>query len=155
MIYIVLPILAGFIATAGITLTLWLINKTGWTNADMVRAIGSLFTKDINNSLRIGLFVHFVGGIIISGVYLHILSILKLTLIIEYLLVGSILGFVHGFILSFGIVIFAEHHPVKEFQEADFEVAIAHILGHVAYGLIIGAIFAVLQIQGMNLSPAV
>ena len=57
---ILMPIVAGFIATVGITGVLWAINKSGWTNADMIRAIGSFFTKSYENALRIGLIIHFI-----------------------------------------------------------------------------------------------
>ncbi|RMF61100.1 MAG: hypothetical protein D6748_02530 [Calditrichaeota bacterium] len=154
MQYIVLPIIGGFIATIGITTVLWLIDKSGWTRADMVRAVGSFFTKSYENSLKIGLAVHFAAGILISGVYLHILSLLQLNNAVLLTGMGGLLGFVHGFIVSFGIVIFAEHHPVKQFKEADFQVALAHLLGHIVYGLILGLFFAVLQKLGVDLSPA-
>ncbi len=36
---ILMPIIAGLIATTGITAVLWAINKTGWTNSDKVRAL--------------------------------------------------------------------------------------------------------------------
>lgn len=152
---ILIPIVAGFIATGGITLVLWAINKSGWTNADMIRAIGSLFTKSLNNALRIGLVVHFTAGIIISAVYLHILSILNPENLVSLIFIGGIIGFVHGFVFSFGMVILAEHHPVEQFQEADFEVAVAHILGHVVYGLLMGLIFGILRAIGVDVSPGI
>ncbi len=152
---LVIPIIAGFIATAGITGVLWLIDKTGWTKADMVRALGSLFTKSYENSLKVGLVIHFMAGIIISAVYLHILSILSLTSLVSAVFVGGIIGFVHGFAFSFVMVIIAEQHPVPEFQQADFHVAVAHILGHIVYGMIIGAIFALLAMAGVDVSPGI
>ncbi len=155
MKYILLPIFGGFIATLGITLVLWIIDKTGWTKADMVRAVGCLFTKSLDNALKIGLMIHFTAGIIISGVYLHVLSLLNLPNFLSTVIVGALIGFVHGFVVGFGIVIFAEHHPVEQFQEADFQVAVAHVVGHIVYGLLLGIIFATLQKMGMDLSPAI
>jgi hypothetical protein len=152
---VIIPIIAGIVATGGITAVLWIINKTGWTKADMVRAVGSLFTKKIENALKAGLVMHFLAGIIISGIYLHILSILNLQNAAGIIFVGGIMGFIHGFIFSFVMVIYAEHHPVKEFQEADFEVAIAHVLGHIVYGLLIGAMFAILRAMGVDVSPGI
>ena len=35
---VLMPIVSGFVATAGITAVLWAINRSGWTNPDMVRA---------------------------------------------------------------------------------------------------------------------
>lgn len=150
----IIPIVAGCIATIGITSVLWLIDKTGWANADMVRAVGSLFTKELENSLRVGLAIHFVAGIIISAVYLHLLSMLNVVALVPAVMVGATIGFVHGFVFSFIMVILAEQHPVKQFQVADFHVAVAHVLGHIVYGMIIGAIFAYLASIGVDVSPA-
>ena len=150
---IVIPILAGFLGSAGITLVMWAFNKSDWTNADMVRAVGGLFTRKYENALQVGLVMHFSAGIIISGLYLHVLSLLSFENLIAYLLIGGVIGFVHGFIFSFVMVIFAEHHPLPQFKEADFEVAIAHIAGHVVYGLIIGTVFWTLKANGFDVSP--
>ena len=111
---ILMPICAGFIATAGITLVLWAINKTGWTNADMIRAIGSFFTKSYERSLGIGLVIHFGQGLIVR---------------------------------------FADVHPVKEFQRADYQVAIAHTIGHVVYGMLMGAAFGTMRLLGFDVTP--
>lgn len=152
---ILIPLIAGSIATVGITVVLWLITKSGWTNADMVRAVGSLFTKKYENALKVGLVIHFLSGIIISAVYLHILSLLNVTTFFTAFCVGGVIGFVHGFAFSFIIVVAAEQHPLEKFQEADFQVALAHIVGHVVYGMIIGAIFAVLASVGIDVSPGI
>ena len=117
---ILIPIIAGFLATAGITAVLWMINRTGWTNADMVRAVGSLFTRSPKYATRVGFLMHFTAGIIISGVYLHVLSLLNLPNVWALIFVGSVIGFVHGFVFSFIMVIFAEHHPVELFPGSGF-----------------------------------
>ncbi|RMH78695.1 MAG: hypothetical protein D6681_19845, partial [Calditrichaeota bacterium] len=136
--YVLIPVVAGGIATGMMTLVLWIIDRTGWTRADMVRAIGSLFTKNYQNALWPGLVTHFTAGIIFSGIYLHILSLLNLPSFIGVIFVGGVIGFIQGFAFSFIMVIMAEHHPIEEFQEADFEVAVAHVLGHIVYGMAIG-----------------
>ncbi len=150
---ILMPIVAGFIATIGITSVLWAIDKSGWTKADMVRAIGSFFTKSLDNALRIGLLIHFVGGIVFAAVYLHILSILGPQDMVSEILMGGVLGLGQGFIVSYGIIKFADIHPVAAFQEADYQVALAHIVGHVVYGMLIGLLFGVFRIMGYDVSP--
>lgn len=151
--YIYIPIIAGFIGTSGITAFLWAIDKSGLATADMVRAVGSLFTKTYENALRVGLVVHFTAGIIISAIYLHFLSILNLPGFLSLVFIGGIIGFVHGFVFSFVMVIMSEHHPVEKFRQMDFQVALAHVFGHVIYGGLIGATFATLKFIGINLTP--
>ncbi len=100
---ILMPIVAGFIATIGITSVLWAIDKSGWTKADMVRAIGSFFTKSLDNALRIGLLIHFVGGIVFAAVYLHILSILGPQDMVSEILMGGVLGLGQGLLSAMAL----------------------------------------------------
>ncbi len=152
---ILMPIFAGLIATTGITAVLWAINKTGWTNADMVRAIGGFFTKSHKNALGIGLAIHFVNGIIIAAVYLHALSILKLSNLGFEIFFGGLIGFGQGLIVGWCIVRFADVHPVEQFQDADFQVAAAHTVGHIVYGMLMGAAFGTMRLMGLDVSPGI
>ena len=152
---VLMPIFAGFIATGGMTAFLWTINKTGWTNADMVRAIGSLVTKSHENALRVGLIIHFVTGMTIATLYLHTLSLLYLSSLVAEILMGGVLGFFQGFVVGWGIIRFAHRHPVEPFQKADYQVAIAHIIGHIVYGLLIGAVFGIMRLSGFDVSPGI
>ena len=152
---ILMPIFAGFIATGGITFVLWAINKSSWTNADMVRAVGSFFTRSYHNALQVGLFIHFIAGMVIAGVYLHVLSILNPAGILSLIFIGGFIGFGHGFVVSYGIVKFAHLHPLEEFRKADYQVAIAHIIGHVVYGLMMGLIFGIFRAMGFDVTPGI
>ena len=51
MANVILTIIAGLIGTGGMTLVMWLIQKSGMANADMVRAIGSIFSRNLDESL--------------------------------------------------------------------------------------------------------
>ncbi len=150
---VLMPIVAGLIATGGMTAFLWAINRTGWTNADMVRAVGSLVTKSYDNGLRVGLVIHFVNGIIFAAVYLHLLSTLHLTNWGFEIFGGGVIGLFQGFVVAWGIIRFSHRHPVEQFKEADYKVALAHLVGHVIYGLLIGAIFGLMRLSGLDVSP--
>ncbi len=152
---VLMPIVAGFIATGGMTAFLWSINRTGWANADMVRAVGSLVTKSYDNALRVGLIIHFVNGIIIAAAYLHLLSLLYLTNLGFAIFGGGVIGLFQGFVVGWGIIRFAHRHPVEQFKEADYQVAIAHLIGHVIYGLLIGAIFGIMRLSGFDVTPGI
>ncbi len=55
---------------------------------------------------------------------------------------GAFGGFVHGFIVSYFLVIeISGRHPVEAYRSAGFEVAIAHIVGHTAFGAMVGYAF--------------
>ncbi len=150
---VLMPIVAGVIATGGMTAFLWSINRTGWTNADMVRAVGSLFTKSYDKALGVGLAIHFVNGILFAGVYLHLLSTLHLTNLGFEIFGGGVIGLFQGFVVGWGIIRFSHRHPVEQFKESDYKVALAHLVGHVIYGLLIGAIFGMMRLSGFDVSP--
>ncbi|MCK4892337.1 MAG: hypothetical protein KAJ16_02810 [Calditrichia bacterium] len=138
---IVTMIEAGIIATAGMTALLWLFDKTGKINANMVRAIGSAVTRSAETSLWPGLIIQFVSGILFAFIYMTALNMLQLQGILSLVIAGGVIGFAHGFAFSFVMVILAEHHPVEKFQNAGFQVAIVHFLAHIVYGLLVGLVF--------------
>jgi hypothetical protein len=58
------------------------------------------------------------------------------------------IGLFHGVAFAFVLVIsVAEHHPLEQFRDAGFEVAIAHLAGHIIYGLIVGTMVGILGIR--------
>jgi len=138
---IVTIIEAGIIATAGMTIFLWIFDKTGKTNANMVRAVGSAVTRSIETSLWPGLIIQFVSGIVFAFIYITALKMLQLQAVSSLVIAGGVIGFGHGFAFSFVMVILAEHHPVEKFQNAGFQVAIVHFLAHIVYGILVGLVF--------------
>jgi hypothetical protein len=137
---IITIIKAGIIATAGMTVLLWLFDKTGKVNANMVRALGSALTRSVETSLWPGLIIQFVSGILFAFVYMTALNMLQLQEISSLVIAGGVIGFAHGFAFSFVMVILAEHHPVEKFQNAGFQVAIIHFLAHIVYGVLVGLV---------------
>ena len=121
----------------------------------MVRAIGSFFTKSYENALGIGLAIHFVNGVIIAAAYLHALGVLRLSNLGLEILFGGLVGFGQGLIVGWCIVRFADVHPVERFQEADFQVAAAHTVGHIVYGMLMGAAFGTTRLLGLDVSPGI
>ena len=134
--------LIGLLATTAMTTFLYLVNGAGLANGDMVRAIGSAITKRYEGSFKTGLGVHCVSGIIFAGIYVYILSLvppLADDQAIKLAGLGAMLGFVHGLVVSLGlVVVVAEHHPIEQFRKAGVGVALVHLLAHVVYGGVIG-----------------
>ena len=57
---------------------------------------------------------------------------------------GAGVGFLHGLIVSLGLVwVVAEQHPLEEFNEAGLAIGLSHIVGHVAYGAVVGLVVAI------------
>ncbi|NIX15718.1 MAG: hypothetical protein GWN11_07505 [Candidatus Dadabacteria bacterium] len=140
---IIEAMISGLIGTAGMTFVMWAITKSGLAHADMIRAIGSIFTRSYDDAVTPGVIVHFGVGIIIAFFYVLIISILDPTSAIKTLGAGAMIGIFHGVTFSFLLVVaVAEHHPIEKFKTAGSEVAIAHLAGHIVYGLLVGAVVA-------------
>jgi hypothetical protein len=134
-------IAAGFVGTAMMTGVMWFIHRSGWANADMTRALGSLVTRRYENSLLPGIAIHFTVGCLWAIGYLLIFRSLDLNSIRASIAVGTALGTFHGAAMSFILMaLVAETHPVERFRQAGIEVAAAHVVGHLAYGMGVGLV---------------
>jgi hypothetical protein len=139
--FLFFSVVAGVVGTGGMTFTMYLINKMGVANARMVIAIGSIITKTRENAIRVGLVMHFTAGIAFAILYTIFFSVYGINNLLQFVGVGFGFGFIHGFVLSFILVIaVAEHHPLEEFRQAGFSVAVAHVVGHMVYGTLVGLV---------------
>jgi hypothetical protein len=139
--FLLFSVVAGVVGTGGMTFVMFLINKMGVTNARMVIAIGSILTKTRENAIRVGLIMHFTAGIIFAILYTVFFSVYGIDNLLQFVAVGFGFGFIHGFVMSFILVIaVAEHHPLEEFRQAGFAVAVAHVVGHMVYGTLVGLV---------------
>ena len=145
---ILIIILSGILGTCGMSLVMWLITRSGLANADMIRAVGSIYTRSYENALLPGIIMHFTAGIIFAFLYVAFLSLFSLGSVGAYIGVGAMTGVFHGLVVSFLLVVLvAEHHPIEQFQKAGAEVAVAHLFGHIIYGLIVGAVIGTAGIR--------
>jgi hypothetical protein len=139
--FMFVAVLAGIVATTGMTLFLYAVNASGASNADMLKAIGSLFTRSMESAFQAGVAFHAFAGLAFAMFYTIILNGLGIQGFLPCVAIGSFIGLAHGFAMSFILVVsVAEHHPLKVFREAGFGVAVIHLLGHVLYGALIGAV---------------
>lgn len=146
-------IVAGLIATAGMSLLLWIITRLGMANAEMIRAIGSIFSRTYENSFLPGLIIHFIVGTIIAFFYVALINLFAPSSLAGSIAIGGMIGVFHGVAFGFTLVIaIAEHHPLERFRTAGIEVAIAHFVGHVFYGMIVGLIVGITGIKLFNSS---
>lgn len=148
MVNVLETILAGVAGTVLMTLLMTFINHVGWANGDMIRALGSAVTRSYDNSFIQGLFIHFASGITFAFPYVFVIGGLGLQSLAAMIAIGGLIGVVHGFVMSFVLVAaVAEKHPLPQFQEAGFEVAAVHVVGHIVYGIGVGAVVALLSID--------
>ncbi len=138
--------LIGFIATAIMTLFLYLSRVITKSRVDMISAIGSIFTSDIRRGKLVGFMIHIIAGIIFAFIYLGLASYFGFDSQTDFILFGSIVGFAHGLVVSILLVVLvAEHHPLAKFRRAGFRVVAAQGLAHVIYGCTVGLATAMLN----------
>jgi len=141
---VIATIIAGIVATAGMSIVLWGITRTGIAPAPMIRAIGSMLTGSYDNSFTPGLVLHFIVGILIAFVYALLISLFSPASIVAYIGEGALIGVFHGVAFGFILVIaVAEHHPLEQFREAGPQVAIGHFVGHLVYGILVGTVLGI------------
>ncbi|PJZ69498.1 hypothetical protein CH373_16255 [Leptospira perolatii] len=135
-----LVLAAGTIGTSAMSVVMWSISYAGSINADMVRAIGSFFTKRLDSALIPGIVTHLIIGFIFAFPYTFIISLAP-HILTASILTGGVLGFMHGYVVGFLLVaLVAQHHPLPEFRQAGIGVAAAHVFGHMVYGVSIGLV---------------
>lgn len=141
MLEIMQTALAGVIATVVMSAALYAIHWRGFAEADMIRALGSIVTRNEANAIPLGMAIHLFSGIVFAFVYVIVWSTLPISEFQHYVLLGLVTGFAHGLVVSFALVILvAEHHPLERFQRAGIGVAVAHLVAHVVYGVLVGVI---------------
>ena len=148
------PVLvAGILATTVMIAVMGLIHRLKWANADMTRAIGSLFSRSHEMSVAPGLLIQYTAGISFALLYSILIAALPVDSGGAVMIVSLMAGVVHGVIFSLLLTIFvAEHHPLREFRDASFGVLMAHGIGHVFFGFTLGAFFAMTQAKDTYLT---
>jgi hypothetical protein len=142
--FILTALAAGVLGGLAMEGVLWIIGRSGWAKADMIVALGSMFTKSRESAWRIGAILHLVSAIAFAIVYTLLLIALGATEMPWSAALGIGIGFLHGLIVSLGLVwVVAEQHPLEEFNEAGLAIGLSHIVGHVAYGAVVGLVVAI------------
>jgi hypothetical protein len=138
---VVSSLIAGVFGTLGMSVFLYVISKSVYKNTDMVKALGSLVTKSLNNAFQVGISLHIISGIVFAFIYAIILAIFNVHGLSACLGGSLIIGFIHGGVVSFLLIpAVAESHPLHRFRIEGFSVAIAYWAAHIVYGLIVGII---------------
>jgi len=133
--------LAGVLGAAAMVLVLWAFTCSGLANARLIIAVGSLLTRSYEKAMLVGGFVHLSAGIFFAQIYTYIMVAIGHPGIGTNLICGAAIGMFHGLIMSLILVAaVADAHPIEEFQQRSFAIALSHWVAHVAYGLVVGAV---------------
>jgi hypothetical protein len=142
--FLLTALVAGLLGGIVMEGVLWVIGRGGWAKADMIVALGSMFTKSRDTAWRVGALLHIVSAIGFALAYTLLMHALGFTEMPQSAMLGAGVGFIHGLIVSLGLVwVVAEQHPLEEFNEAGLAIGLSHIVGHVAYGAVVGLVVGV------------
>ena len=142
---------AGLIATLVMVVFLYLPLLWGGDYYDVLGAIGSMVTKEVDARARfVGAALYFLGGILFALLYgwltlallgLNPVDLPQLTIFpaspvkinLLYPLLGLAVGLGHGVIVGLLMTVLVEHHPIRRFRTR-YILIISQVISHLAYG---------------------
>ncbi|MBI2601468.1 MAG: hypothetical protein HYW48_00280 [Deltaproteobacteria bacterium] len=132
----------GLVATSAMNTFMWILSGLTHARVDMVNAVGSLYTHSIENSFWPGLIMQFSAGVIMTYVYGIFLGLGNFDATYTYAFLGLFMGLIHGTAVAVIMAkLLGEHHPVASFQKVTGKIALAHVVGHLIFGLVIGTMY--------------
>jgi len=148
----------GAVGTVVLTSGLRIAQSAGWTRMDIPLLLGTVFTDNRSRASALGYAIHFVNGLLFALVYYAIFSAVGHA----GWVFGAVLGLVHAAFAG-GVLVTvllpvvhprmgtpwsdAEETPILEppgflLMNYGRRTAIGTVLGHIAYGAIVGGFAA-------------
>ncbi|HKK18128.1 MAG TPA: hypothetical protein VJ952_05550 [Opitutales bacterium] len=129
----------GLIAAIVMNLFMRAVGRSFGRSADMVRALGSFFTGKLENADSVGSAIHAGSGICFGMIYLTIMDALGALVFPQAIFLGLGIGFAHGLVTSYALMIFAsERHPLEDYRKATMQEGALHFFGHLIFGVVTG-----------------
>ena len=142
--YVLTSLAAGVFGGAAMLLVMSLMTQAGLARGNMVVALGGMITRSRDNAFRVGLMMHTLSAIGFAMVYAMMMLWAGATEMPNALFIGVGAGFFHGLIVSLMLVwVVAEGHPFEEYKDAGLAVGLSHLVGHVAYGAVVGLVIGI------------
>jgi hypothetical protein len=149
--FLVWAAVAGLLGAAAMLAVLWAFTRSGLANVRLLVAVGSLLTRSYENAPLVGGAIHIAAGIFFAQIYAFVMIAINNPGFGPNLAWGLFLGMFHGLIMSLVLIAaVAEAHPLEEFQKRSFSIALSHWVGHVAYGLVVGAVIGLSGLVGAH-----
>lgn len=147
ILFVTTVLVAGVLGGVAMEAVMWLITRTGWTRGNMIVAVGSLISRSRENAWRVGVAVHTAAAVFFAAAYVVLMITVDITTLPATLAVGLGIGFVHGLLVSLGLVwVVSDEHPLAEFRGADFAIGVSHLAGHLAFGLVVGLVVGIVPL---------
>ncbi|MFU8848645.1 MAG: hypothetical protein ACNA77_08005 [Opitutales bacterium] len=144
---LLLGALSGLVGAFAMTAFMAAVSSAFSKRVDMVRALGSYFTGQLEGSLWLGRLIHAGSGLIFGALYLWIMQAMNALQFPYPIFLGIGFGFFHGLLMSYALMIFAsERHPIEDYRKATLEEGLLHIVGHVIFGAVVGLVAGLLSL---------
>lgn len=136
--------LCGLLAALAMNVFMRVVGSHFGRSADMVRALGSYFTGGLENATRVGTWIHGLAGVVFGMIYFAIMHSIGALVFPKAILLGLGLGFAHGLITSYALMIYASNrHPMEDYRKATIQEGVVHMFGHIIFGAVIGVLGAI------------
>lgn len=113
---------------------------------DMIQALGSYFTGNLDNARQVGTSIHASAGILFGMLYFGIMHAMGALVFPYAIFLGIGFGFFHGLVMSYGLMFYAsENHPIEKYRKATLEEGLLHLVGHIIFGGVAGLLGALLS----------
>lgn len=144
----VFGLLVGLLVGWSMHFLMRLISRSHQVPVDMVQALGTFGTGEVGpQARRIGFVAHSIGGAVLGVGYDAALGLLHFEGRPAGILIGSVLGFFHGLLVTYFLMYWlAERHPVERFRRATMVVGLVHLAGHIYFGTVVAAVLVLSRI---------
>ncbi len=147
--FLVWSAIAGGLGALAMVLVLWVFTVSGLAKVRLVIALGALVTRSYEKAGLVGGLVHAVAGVFFGQIYTLVLLAINHPGLGTNMMWGAALGMLQGVVTSIALIaVVADAHPLEEFQQRSFAIALSHWVGHVVYGLVVGAVIGVSGLIG-------
>ena len=149
--YLFWSVLAGSLGAVAMVLVLWGFTHSGLAKVRLLLALGSLITRGYDKAILVGGFVHAAAGVFFGLCYTFLLVAVGHPGVGANLLMGAVIGAMHGLVMALVLVsTVSEVHPLPEFQQRGYIIALSHWVGHVVYGMTVGFVIGMSGLIGMT-----
>lgn len=137
--------IAGMIATLAMSLFVLSFSRTVILPLNPLVAVGTMVTRSRSEALKAGMLIHVCLGLGAAFFYAALLKAAGFVTGMTPIAAASLIGLIHGYILSFLIVIsLGENGQTPGVRKQGMTQAGVYLFAHVLFGLTLGIMFAAL-----------
>ena len=146
-IVLFLGAISGLFGAFAMTGFMLKVSSTYSKRVDMVKALGSFFTRKPEGAQELGKKIHALAGLFFGIIYFVSMYLIGALTFPYAIFLGIGFGFFHGLIMSYVLMFYAsEKHPIEEYREATLEEGLLHLVGHIIFGAVVGLMGALFSL---------